>query len=308
MKEQLIEMRDGERLYSTSHEPTGAPVAIVHIVHGLAEHSGRYRQFTDYLVSEGYIVTAHDQRGHGKTAVENNRPYGYIGEAATFDQLVDDTFEVIQCYKQKYPHLKVTLFGHSMGSFVARRFIQLYGDTLCQVVLSGTGSQSKTVGLAGLAFAKWRERNLANTQPDELLHKIVFGEFSKRFPDEGSSAWLSRYSESVREYDEDEACGFVPTSQLFRILLEGVEAIESTAFLRNIPSHLPILLVSGTEDPVGERAKGVWKTAKQFMKAGQQHVQVVLYEGGRHEMLQETNRQEVSKNIVGWMKKNECIN
>ncbi|MDV6377582.1 lysophospholipase [Sporosarcina sp. GW1-11] len=308
MNEKILEMRDGVRIYSSCYEPTDNPTAIVHLIHGLAEHSGRYRQFTEYLLSQGYVVTAHDQRGHGKTAVENDQPYGYVGESASFDQLVDDTFEVIQYYQQQYPHLPVTLFGHSMGSFVARRFIQLYGNSVREVVLSGTGSHSKAISLAGLPFVKWREKRLPETKSDELVNQMIFGEYSKQFPNEGSFAWLSNDKESVREYEEDEACGFIPTSQLFRLLLEGIRTIETPAFLHNIPDGLPILFVSGTEDPVGENAKGVWKIAKQLIEANQQHVKVVLYEGGRHEMLQETNRQEVYKNIVGWMKQNERTN
>lgn len=308
MTGKYIDMRDNTRIYCRCQQPEGTPKGIVHIIHGLAEHSGRYRQFTEYLLSQGYVVTAHDQRGHGKTAVANNHPYGYVGESASFDMLVDDTYEIIQYFQHKYPNLPVTLFGHSMGSFVARRFIQLYGNLIRQVVLSGTGSNSKMMGLTGQALAVWREQRLPEQQPDELLNQLVFGNFSKQFPNEASFAWLSSDRESVIEYEEDEACGFVPTAQFFRLLLEGMDAIDSLAFLRNIPNDLPILLVSGTEDPVGSQSKGVWKVAKQYIKANQKHVKVALYEGGRHEMLQEMNRQEVYQNIVGWMKQNESIN
>ncbi|WP_153731357.1 alpha/beta fold hydrolase [Sporosarcina obsidiansis] len=306
MKVNWIEMRDGTLLYSTIHEPADTPKAHVHLIHGLAEHSGRYSQFIDYLQAYGYLITVHDQRGHGRTAIENKQRYGYLGDHVSFDHLVDDVFEVIQFYQHAHPELSTTLIGHSMGSFVGRRFIQLYGNSVNQVVLSGTGSNPKLMGYIGGVLAQFREKRLPAQQPDELLNQMVFGKFSKQFSDDNSSfAWLSREQESVKAYVEDEACGFVPTAQMFRVLLEGMDKIETPEWLRNIPNELPILLLSGTDDPVGGRAKGVWKVAKQLVKAEQQHVTVQLYEEGRHEMLQEINRFEVFNNIVGWMNQHE---
>lgn len=308
MKDQWIEMRDGTKVYSVSYTPDTKPRARVHIIHGLAEHSRRYERFAKYLKSHGYVVTIHDQRGHGKTAVENGHAYGYMGEAATFDQLVDDTFEVNQSYQLEYPNLPVVLLGHSMGSFVARRYIQLYGSTLSEVILSGTGSNSEVTAHAAIALASYREGKFPKEQPDEFLNEMVFGKYSKQFPGEAEFAWLSRDTESVRDYEEDEACGFVPTAQMFRVLLEGMNSLETPEFLLNIPEDLPILLISGMKDPVGNQAKGVWKVAKQFDKANQQQVTVRLYEEGRHEMLQETNYEQVYTTIVKWMKQHERIN
>ncbi|PIC78314.1 alpha/beta hydrolase [Sporosarcina sp. P19] len=305
MTDQWIEMRDGTKVYSTSYTPETKPVARVHIIHGLAEHSGRYKRFAEYLQSQGYVVTLHDQRGHGKTATENGHVYGYIGRSATFDQLVDDAFEVNQAYQLQYKELPAVLFGHSMGSFVARRYIQLYSSTLSKVILSGTGTNSKLTAHAAITFAAYRENKFPKEQPDKILNGLVFGEYSKQFPGEGEFAWLSRDVESVVDYKEDEACGFVPTAQLFRVLIEGMNSLEVPEFLLNIPNELPILLLSGTDDLVGDRAKGVWKVAKQFDKANQQRVTVQLYEGGRHEMLQETNYKQVYTTIVEWMKRHE---
>ncbi|WP_194841007.1 alpha/beta hydrolase [Sporosarcina cascadiensis] len=308
MNEKWMEMRDGTIIYSKCKKPEGLKKARVHLVHGLAEHSRRYEQFMDYLASNGYEVVAHDQRGHGKTAAANYHPYGYLGENATFDHLVDDAFEVLQAYRADGPDLPIIIIGHSMGSFVVRRFIQLYGNAVDEVVLSGTGSNAKPVGFAGKLLSEYRESRLSDQEPDEFLNNMIFGSYSKLFPEESSFAWLSRDNECVQDYVEDEACGFVPTAQLFRVLLEGMNSIESPELLQNIPHDLPILLVSGTEDPVGNGGKGVWKTAKQFIKAGQESVTVQLYEGGRHEMLQETNRHEVFKYIVGWMEQHERSN
>ncbi|PID16574.1 alpha/beta hydrolase [Sporosarcina sp. P34] len=305
MTNQWIEMRDGTKVYSVRYTPKTKPIGRVHIIHGLAEHCLRYERFAQYLLSQGYVVTLHDQRGHGKTAVENGNVYGYLGDSASFDQLVDDVFEVNQFYQLQYPALPVVLIGHSMGSFVARRYIQLYGSTVSKVVLLGTGSNSELMAHAAIALAMYRENTLPKEQPDEFLNGLVFGNYSKQFPGEGEFAWLSRNVESVMEYQADEACGFVPTAQMFRVLLEGLNSLEAPEFLSNIPNELPILLLSGTDDLVGDRAKGVWKVAKQFDKANQQQVTVVLYEGGRHEMLQETNYKHVYTTIVEWMKRHE---
>lgn len=308
MKNQWIEMRDGTKIYSVSYMPDAKPRARVHIIHGLAEHSCRYERFANYLQSQGYVVTIHDQRGHGKTAVGNGHAYGYMGESAAFDQLVDDAFEVNQAYQLEYPDLPLVLFGHSMGSFVARRYIQLYGSALSGVILSGTGSNSEVTAHAAIALAAYRENKFPKEQPDEFLNEMVFGRYGKQFPGEAEFAWLSRDPESVRDYEEDEACGFVPTAQMFRVLLEGMNSLETPEFLLNIPNDLPILLFSGMKDPVGNDTKSVWKVAKQFDQANQQHVTVRLYEEGRHEMLQETNHQQVYETIVEWMKQHERNN
>ena len=308
MTDQWIEMRDGTKVYSRAYTLDTQPKARVHIIHGLAEHSRRYDRFAKYLQTQGYVVTIHDQRGHGKTAIENGNVYGYLGESATFDQLVDDTFEVNQYYQLQYPDLPLVLFGHSMGSFVARRYIQLYGSTLSEVILSGTGTNSELTAHAAIALAAYREGKYPKEQPDEFLNGLVFGNYSKQFPNESEFAWLSRDEVSVADYEEDEACGFVPTAQMFRVLLEGMNSLEAPEFLLNIPDDLPILLLSGTDDLVGDRAKGVWKVAKQFDKANQQQVTVQLYEGGRHEMLQETNYKYVYTTIVEWMKRYEPTN
>ncbi|ARJ40105.1 hypothetical protein SporoP8_15165 [Sporosarcina ureae] len=305
MTDQWIKMRDGTKVYSTSYTPKTKPIARVHIIHGLAEHSRRYERFAQYLLSQGYVVTLHDQRGHGKTAIENGYVYGYLGDSATFDQLVDDAFEVNQSYQLQYPELPVVLLGHSMGSFVARRYIQLYGSTINQVILLGTGTNSELIAHAAIALAAYREEKFPKEQPDEFLNGLVFGNYSKQFPNEGEFAWLSRDVDSVTDYEADEACGFVPTAQMFRVLLEGLNSLESPEFLLNIPNELPILLLSGTDDLVGDRAKGVWKVAKQFDKANQQQVTVQLYEGGRHEMLQETNYKHVYTTIIEWMRRHE---
>lgn len=295
-------MNDQTKIHSTVWQ-SAQPKARIHIVHGLAEHSGRYEKFADFLCSEGYTVTAHDQRGHGKTAEENGLPYGYIGADASFDLLVDDLFEVNQFYANQYSGLPVIIIGHSMGSFVVRRFIGLYGGSAEAAVLIGTGGNNKLESLAGRLLAAYRERK-TERQPDHLLNDIIFGGFSKQFAGESSASWLSREKESVKAYEEDPACGFVPSSQIFRVLFEGVEALNNLELLENIPKDLPVLLLSGAADPVGNSGKGVFRTAEQLTAAGLEHVTVQLYEGGRHEVLQETNRQNVFQYIVRWIEKN----
>lgn len=303
MKELPIDMTDGFLVYAFILQPDGEPKGHIHLLHGMAEHIGRYEDFARFLAGQGYIVSGHDHRGHGKTA-ELNGVKGHFADEGGFDRAVQDAYEAISYVRTQHPSPRFLLFGHSMGSFVARRYVQLYGDEVDLALFSGTGGDPGASRLAGQITAYLHGKKNGFDQPDHFLNKLIFGGFNKSVREPKTPFdWLSTDTEAVEKYLVDPSCGFVPTTRFFADLFEGLGKIHAVDDINKIPKELPILLFSGSEDPVGDNGKGVWNVARQYDKAGIEDVTVMLFEGGRHEMLHEKNRQHVFESVYDWMDK-----
>lgn len=295
-----IEMEDGTSIHACMIQPLIKPIGHIHILHGMSEHIGRYEEFMTFLASQGYVVSGHDHRGHGKTASLNGF-LGHFGDDVTFDQIVQDAHEVISLFRREVPGENFILFGHSMGSFIARRYVQLH-QNIDRLILSGTSGDPGIGGAAGIGLARISGRLGRFDRRDPLLNKLVFGAFSKSVPQAVTPFdWLSTNSKSVQEYIEDPLCGAVPTTKFFLELIIGLKKANNIQLHKSINEQLPILFLSGSEDPVGRKGKGVWEAARQYEEAGIKQITVMLYDDGRHEMLQEQNRQEVFHFIVDWI-------
>jgi alpha-beta hydrolase superfamily lysophospholipase len=303
VREATLEMTDGFLVHAIVMAPEGNPIGHIHLLHGMAEHIGRYEEFAHYLVGKGYIVSGHDHRGHGKTA-KMNVLKGHFSDANGFDRVVQDVYETISVLRDQYPSPRFILFGHSMGSFVARRYVQLHGSEVDLAIFSGTGGDPGVSRLAGQAAAYLHGKKNGFDQPDNFLNKLVFGGFNKSVHQPKTPLdWLSTDTESVEKYLIDPACGIVPTTQFFADLFKGLGEIHDNDEIKKVPKKLPILLFSGNEDPVGNNGKGVWEVAKQYDNAGLKDVTVLLFEGGRHEMLHEKNRNHVFEAVNDWIGK-----
>ncbi|WP_318615333.1 alpha/beta hydrolase [Sporosarcina sp. YIM B06819] len=303
MKDLTMDMTDGFLVHTFILQPDGEPKGHIHLLHGMAEHIGRYEEFAHYLAGQGYIVSGHDHRGHGKTA-ELNGKQGHFADTDGFERVVQDVYEIVTALRVQYPAKRFILFGHSMGSFVARRYIQLHGQEVDLAVLSGTGGDPGVSRLAGQAVAYLQGKKNGFDQPDHFLNKLLFGGFNKAVQNPKTPFdWLASNPEAVAKYLADPACGFVSTTRLFADLFEGLGKVHAADEISNIPQTLPILLFSGIEDPVGNYGKGVWDAAQHYDRAGIKDVTVMLFEGCRHEMLNENNRQHVFDSIYNWMEK-----
>lgn len=301
MEQLELQMSDGVYVYATVRLPAEKPKGHVHLLHGMAEHSGRYDKVAEALVDAGYMVTAHDHRGHGKT-VDMNGKRGHFGDEGGFPRVVEDVYEVVTYMRAQYPTNKFVLFGHSMGSFIARRFIQLHGHLVDKVVLSGTGDDSGVARYGGIALGYIMGKRQGFDRKNLLLDELVFGRFNKGIQKPLTKFdWLSKNPTHVFSYMMDEYCGFVPTTQFFLDLFDGLGLVHDLREVARIPKDLPILLFSGDEDPVGNFSKGVWKVAKQYDRAGLKHVTVRFYEGGRHELLNDTTRPVVLQQVIEWI-------
>ncbi|MFS0688019.1 lysophospholipase [Sporosarcina sp. 179-K 8C2 HS] len=303
MNEQVLTMSDDFSIYTVYAQPEKPPIAHIHILHGVAEHIGRYEEFVTFLTDEGFAVSGHDHRGHGHTT-DLNGELGDFGVAAGFDRIVDDAHEIIDYYRNKFQAPKMILFGHSMGSFVARRYAQRFGRELDKLICLGTAGDPGVSRLAGQALAYMKGKATKFDEPDYFINKLMFGGFNKTVSKpETPVDWLSTDKGTIEKYINDPLCGFVPTTRFFIDLFDGLAKINDQNNIRQIQTGLPILLLSGLDDPVGNKGKGVWQAARQFTDAGIEDVTVMLYEGGRHEMLNEVNREQVFNFVKDWIKK-----
>jgi len=293
---------DGKDIQYLSWIPKAETKAVVQIAHGMAEHSARYEYFAKFLNKQGYTVYADDHRGHGKTAGEE-KELGYFADENGWFRAVEDVFELTEIIKTKEPGKPIVLFGHSMGSFFARTLMILHPGTYDAVVLSGTAANPGIVGKIGKIIAKRAVKKQGPKSRNEKLDQMSFGSYGKSFePNRTKFDWLSRDSKQVNAYVADPYCGFICTSKLFEDLLTGLGFINKRAELVKMQKNTPILLVSGAMDPVGAFGKGVRKVHQSYIDLELQDVTLKLFEGARHETLNETNRDEVGQIIESWMR------
>ncbi|MGJ7910139.1 lysophospholipase [Neobacillus sp. LXY-1] len=297
-----FQTKDGVDIFASKWEmDQGVPRAIIQIAHGMAEHINRYDKFARELVSQNFIVYGNDHRGHGKTGDKMNS-IGYFADEQGFEKVVLDMRELTSIIKKEHPATPIFLFGHSMGSFLSRRYIQLFGDQLSGVILSGTGGDPGIMGKVGKMVASLEIKRKGGRTPSPLLNNLTFGSYNKAFkPTRTEFDWLSRDEKEVDRYIEDPFCGGIFSAGFFHDLLGGLEIINRHENIVKIPAKLPILLLAGSKDPVGGNTKGVLKTYESYKQAGLEDVTYKFYESARHEILNETNKTEVYKDIIHWL-------
>lgn len=294
---------DGKsRIFAKEWLPPEEPCAILMVAHGLAEHIERYAEFAEYLAEYGILVVGSDHLGHGKTVV-SEEDYGYFGDNSDAWNLLVENLHILRLTVQNaYPNLPVFLLGHSLGSFLARGYIQAHSEGLAGVLLSGTGDASPAVLHAGLALAALEEKKNGPRFRSKRLDSLCFGAYNKRFaPNRTAMDWLSRSEADVDAYIEDPACGFVSTVSAFRTVLNGMLTIQNKRNLAKILPGLPVFLFSGAKDPVGDNGHGVLKVAHALEDSGVRNVTVKLYTECRHELFHELNREQVYSDVLTWI-------
>jgi len=279
--------------------PIEQPKAAVQLIHGMAEHMGRYDRLARALNAAGYAVVGHDHLGHGPSAKQGE--LGYFAPKDGWDCLIRDAKQVTDYMKKRFPGVKYALLGHSMGSFVTREYLLRYGGELDACVISGTGWHPAALATSARAMAAACGL-LSWTKPANLVNKMGFGSYNKAFaPARTAFDWLSRDEKEVDKYVADPLCGFVFTARGFYDMFGGLKELSKLDRLQKMPKDLPVYFVSGAMDPVGNNGAGVKTVAGQFQSAGMRDVTVKLYEGGRHEMFNEINRDEVTSDLVAWL-------
>jgi alpha-beta hydrolase superfamily lysophospholipase len=298
---QFIDMTDGARLALHSWLPADPPRAVLVICHGMIEYARRYEYTARFFAEHGFAVFAHDQRGHGQTAgsLENA---GFIAERGGFERTVLDAREVIERAKQEFPGKKIALLGHSFGSFVAQGFIERFGAEIDACVLSGTAGPRRVFMAAALALTRVVAAFKGKRHRSMFLRALTFGSYNDRIANAASFFdWLSRDPEVIRLHDADPWCTFVPTTAFSLDLVGGLLNIHAARAMRSIPRSLPTLIFAGDADPVGGYGTTVSALAERYKANGMADVTLTLYNGGRHEMLNETNKDQVREDILHWL-------
>lgn len=274
---------------------------VVQIVHGMTEHALRYDFFARKLTEEGYIVYAHDHRGHGKTALSKEL-FGYIADDDGFNWMVSDVKEHLDLIKKENEGLPVFVFSHSMGSFITQRFIQKHGSEIDGVILCGTDGKPEFYKKAGIVVSKVEMALRGRKAKSKLMDKLSFGHFNSYFkPNRTNVDWLCSVDEEVDKYLNDEYCGFICTTSFYHDLIKGLFDIHKKENMESIPKELPIYIIAGDKDPVGRQGKGILDLYDRYKKLNIKDVNYKLYENGRHEILNEINKDEVIDDILIWM-------
>ena len=282
-------------------------VAVVQIVHGMSEYVERYEELAAFLTERGFVATGDDHLGHGWSVPEGGIQ-GYFCEQDPATVVVRDEHRLKKITQEMYPGVPYFILGHSMGSFILRNYICRYGSGIDGALIVGTGMQSNAllclskITAAVVGFFK------GSKHPSRFIDKGAFGSYNKRI--QGAKTdfdWLSRDSDRVAAYIADKDCGFIFTVNGFKTLFELISRIKKRENLQKIPKELPVIFLSGEEDPVGNYGKGVRKAYQSLVDAGLTDVEIKLYPEDRHELLGEPDRKKVMEDIEVWLTKHLAI-
>ena len=266
------------------------------LVHGMSEHIARYDAFARYLAENGFLVSGLDLPSHGKSWKEG-MPRGYFGTEDGWGKTLMDIRTLCATVRKENPQVSVTLYGHSMGSLLSADYISRYTNDFDAVVLSSTSGPNH-LSVIGRIIANREIKAGRGMEPSPKLDKLCFGNYSKKVTHPKTYFdWLNRDEEAVRMYREDPLCGFPFTAYGYVDLMTGLGHVANPKWAAKVP-NMPILIISGEMDPVGGMGKGVKKVNKFLENSGHTHVTFKLYPGARHEILNETNRQEVYGDVL----------
>ncbi len=281
--------------------PDGEVLATVQISHGMVEHIGRYREFGIWLAERGIAVYGHDHLGHGKTSAPED--LGYFAEKNGASCVIRDIRRLTRYGMKKYPGVRHFLLGHSMGSFFARAYLTVYDDGPDGVILSGTGGQPLPLVAAGYGLCRLVCAIDGDRGRNRLLFKLSTGDYNRAFrPNVTGCDWLTRDVEKARAYEQDEFCRFRFTNGAYRDFFGLILRLTQLEKAGEVRTDVPVLFLSGDQDPVGERTHGVRRVFKRYHSAGLEDLTLGFYSGARHEILNETNREEVYTDILDWIR------
>lgn len=273
---------------------------VVQLSHGMIDHVGRYRLLAEYLTSHGFVFAGNDHLGHGKTAARSE-DYGFFAERDGVLAVLRDLHTMNKRLRAEFPGVPLFLIGHSMGSFLSRLYVERHPHSISGHIIHGTGGPNPLLPF-GKMLAGWKIFFRGARYRSETIASLAFSGYNSRFDkSEGKNAWLSRDGSMVNGRDDDPATSFTFTASGYSDLFKMVGDSNSKAWFSAYPKELPTLIMSGEEDPVGNYGKGPRYVYKQLMVSGVIDVKLKMYEGARHELFNETNRDEVFADILAWL-------
>ena len=297
-----MDSQGGGKLHCCRWTPDGEVRAVLQIIHGIAEYAPRYEHFANYLNVRGILVVAEDHMGHGQSICPQS-PQGYFNGG--WMAAVNDSCQLMRRTMEEYPRVPYILFGHSMGSFMARTILAKYPDSgITGAVICGTGWLPGAVVSAGKMMSSAFCRRIGEQTPSDKLNTVVFGGYNKKVEHPRTPYdWLSRDNSVVDAYVADPLCGFVPSCGLLRDMMEGILYIQNGENIHRMKKNMPVFFIAGGDDPVGSYGTGVLRAAEEFKKAGMEKVDVRIYPLCRHEILNEINKEEVYEDVTEWVNK-----
>jgi alpha-beta hydrolase superfamily lysophospholipase len=293
-----LQAPDGVSLFVHRWLPEAPPKAIVQIVHGWAEHAARYARVAEALCCHGYGVYADDHRGHGRTA-QAPADLGFFAERDGWNKCVQDLWQLNTQIASNHPGTPIVIFGHSLGSFLVQQFISEHGDAVAGAVLSASNGKPAAIVPLVSQLARLERLRVGPRGQSALLQKLFFGSLNKPFePARTPFDWLSRDTVEVDKYIADPLCGFDSKVQLFIDVIGGLQEVATPSRQARIPKKLPIYIFSGSSDPVG---RNLHQLLEAYCAAGLEEVKYKSYPEGRHESLNEINRDEVTRDLIAWL-------
>jgi len=288
MKKIALDTNPNSNLHFELYQSRGdSTLGLVQISHGMAEHKGRYQEFINFLNLNGFHVVIHDHRGHGERIFENK--IGFFDQEDGWNLVVNDLLDIHLDTNKRFPNIPKILLGHSMGSWIGLSALQKK-NLFDAAMLSGSSYPNPSETFMQKLLLKIEMFRLGKNGYSRLLHRIIFGGFNGRFQNTNTpNDWLSQDAERVEDYTNDPLCGFVVTNQLWSDLIEGIKLVFDQKNLSLIKKNIPILVFSGSDDPVGAMGKGTSKLHKCLME-NECKSELYLVDGARHETLNETNR------------------
>lgn len=289
------------KIHGIEWVPAQEAKAILQICHGMVEYIDRYDEFANYLADRGIYVVGHDHLGHGQSVVSEGE-YGYFPQPDGNKLVIGDIRKLQKMTMEKYPDIPYIMLGHSMGSFLLRQYLTIYSKSLSGAIIMGTGYQPWMILMGGQLICKlisvfkgWKYRS-------ELVNNLSFGGFNKKFePAETPYDWVTSDKEKVTQYLNDPLCGFTFTVGGYYQMFEGMKVLDTKGSVDKVRKDIPVSFVAGADDPVGDFGKGVQRIYEKYKAAGIEDVSIKLYENDRHEILNETDRQQVYEDLYQWM-------
>lgn len=288
-------------IHAVEWRPEGDVRAVLQIAHGVSEYILRYEPFAEYLTGHGFAVVGHDHLGHGES-VAPGAPRLYFGPKGSWNWVVADLEQRRKLAKEQFPNVPYFLLGHSMGSFLARTYLIRYPGSLDGAIIMGTGQMAGALVAGGRLICAVESARLGEENSAPIINKLSFNTYNKIFaPNRTGFDWLSVNTENVDSYISHPLCGGDPTLGLFREMLGGIAFIKKPANLAKMDLSIPVLFISGAMDPVGDCSKGVKLAYDSFRKAGMKDAELKLYPELRHEILNETCREDIYADILRWL-------
>lgn len=307
MREFTLRMIDSEELHCYEWNNVEKPTAVLQLVHGSCEHLGRYNEFAKAINKAGIIVVGDDHRGHGKTAFQENK-LGYFSNKHGWEKLIDDQKIVNDYIHKNYPFLPVFILGHSMGSFIVRSFAIKYSRNIMGLIIMGTAENDGFQIFLARIISRIRQFFRGSQKPDNWLWKKAFASLNKKFSKNNPQAtgyeWLTHNKNIQLKFAHDPMCGQVFTSSAFKDMFDGIAYNSNKKNISLTRRDLPILILSGEDDPVGNFGRFPKNVYNKFNKLGYD-VKLKLYPGYRHEILNENGKEKVEKDIIEFIKSNK---